>query len=138
VNRMVAVRSLEKLGCEVVVATNGLHALESFIADLGFDLVLMDVQMPVMDGIEATRRIRLAENGASHVPVIALTALDFPETRRRCVAAGMDGFAPKPLGFNTFKMLLSEYAGGAALQSASSVPEVGLAIEPPTVAPLVF
>ena len=109
VNRLVAMRSLEKLGCEVVVATNGAEAVMRFMTGSDFDLVLMDIQMPIMDGFDATRRIRMAENGASHVPVVALTALDFPETKRKCAEAGMDGFAPKPLGFNTFMELLAEH-----------------------------
>jgi len=116
VNRMVAMSALRKLGCEVTVAVDGAEAVARFMDGPEFDLVLMDIQMPVMDGFEATRRIRRFEDGASHVPVIALTALDFSEARRKCAEVGMDGFAPKPLRLSTFAGLVETHVRQAPAQ----------------------
>lgn len=97
VNRMLAVRILEKAGHHVVVANNGIEGLAA-LARRQFDIVLMDVQMPEMDGFEATRilRKREGENGP-HVPVIAMTAYAMTGDRERCLAAGMDGYISKPI-----------------------------------------
>jgi PAS domain S-box-containing protein len=95
VNRMVAMAMLEKAGHRVEVAGNGQEALDRVLAG-GVDLVLMDVQMPEMDGVEATRRIRAAEAGGSHVPIVALTAHAYGEEEARCRDAGMDAFLSKP------------------------------------------
>ena len=98
VNQRVAQRMLEKLAIEVTLASNGAEALER-IAETPFNAVLMDCQMPVMDGFEATRRIRDAEqrSGAAHLPIIALTANVMSEDRAKCLAAGMDEYLGKPL-----------------------------------------
>ncbi|HEU0119205.1 MAG TPA: PAS domain S-box protein [Bryobacteraceae bacterium] len=95
VNQRVAKRMLEKLGCRVEVAGNGREALERLGA-AEFDVVLMDCQMPEMDGFEATRRIR-AQAADRNVPVVALTAAAFPEDLRRCREAGMDDHLSKPV-----------------------------------------
>jgi PAS domain S-box-containing protein len=94
VNRIGGRRLLEKLGCSVVEATNGQEAVDAFARE-PFDCVFMDVQMPVMDGVEATRRIR--EAGGSTVPIIAMTAYALREDRERFLAAGMDDYVPKPV-----------------------------------------
>ena len=97
VNRKVVTSLLEKRGHQVVVTTNGKEALAALEKDT-FDLVLMDVQMPEMDGFEATRRIRLSEQGtAFHERIIALTAYAMSGDRARCLEAGMDGYLTKPL-----------------------------------------
>ena len=97
VNRKVVTRLLEKRGHHVLVTTNGKEALAALERDR-FDLVLMDVQMPEMDGFEATRRIRLSEQGtAYHQRIIALTAHAMSGDRARCLEAGMDGYLTKPL-----------------------------------------
>jgi two-component system sensor histidine kinase/response regulator len=97
VNRKVVTRLLEKRGHQVLVTTNGKEALAALKNDR-FDLVLMDVQMPEMDGFEATRRIRLSEQGtAFHQRIIALTAYAMSGDRARCLEAGMDGYLTKPL-----------------------------------------
>jgi PAS domain S-box-containing protein len=98
VNQRVAQRMLQKLSAEVTVANNGEEAL-ACIAKAPFDVVLMDCQMPVMDGFTATRRIREIErrNGTKHLPIIALTANVMSEDRENCVAAGMDAHLGKPI-----------------------------------------
>jgi PAS domain S-box-containing protein len=93
VNQQLATLMLRRLGHEVVVAANGAEALAR-VAEGGFDLVLMDMQMPVMDGIEATRRLR-AEGHA--LPIVAMTANAMDVDRERCLEAGMDGFLAKPV-----------------------------------------
>ena len=94
VNRMVAGNIIGRLGFAVDVAENGEVALEKVHAN-EYDLVLMDMLMPNMDGIEATRRIRAIE-GRATMPIIALTANAFAEEKRRCLDAGMNGFVSKP------------------------------------------
>lgn len=96
VNQLVATRFLDRLGQEVVVAGDGAQAV-SIAKEQTFDVILMDMQMPVMDGIEATRRI-IAEGGlCSATPIIAMTANASDDDRRRCIEAGMAGFESKPV-----------------------------------------
>ena len=97
VNQQVATLMLERHGHQVVQANNGREALAVLENDR-FDLILMDVQMPDMDGLEATRRIRQRENagGQPRVPIVALTAHAFETDRDQCRAAGMDGYVSKP------------------------------------------
>jgi CheY-like chemotaxis protein len=97
VNQMVAGRLLQNHGHLVQLAANGYEALAALEAS-PFDLVLMDAQMPVMDGFEAARAIREKEKlRGGHVPIIALTAHVMSGDRERCVSAGMDGYASKPI-----------------------------------------
>ena len=97
VNQRVAKAMLEKAGMTVEVAENGAVALE-YLERASFDLVLMDLQMPVMDGLEATRRIREEEReGDGHLPVVAMTANAMEGDRDRCLAAGMDDYISKPV-----------------------------------------
>ena len=97
VNQRVALRVLQKLSAEVTLANNGAEALER-IAESAFEAVLMDCQMPVMDGFTATRRIRELERGGSkRLPIIALTANVMSEDREHCIAAGMDAHLGKPI-----------------------------------------
>ena len=95
VNRKLACKLLEKLGCRVDVAANGREALAMWRAQ-PFDIVFMDCQMPEMDGYEATRIIRREESGR-HTPVIALTANSMPGDREECLRAGMDAHISKPI-----------------------------------------
>ncbi|MDR6714100.1 signal transduction histidine kinase/CheY-like chemotaxis protein [Pseudomonas hunanensis] len=94
VNQLVAKGMLAKLGCEVVVANQGAEALEQ-LEQHTFDLILMDCNMPVMDGYEASRRIRQSGRWPQ-LPIVALTANAMPEERERCRAAGMDDYLAKP------------------------------------------
>jgi len=93
VNQRLVVNLLRKRGWEVEVASNGKEVLE-LLEGRNFDLILMDVQMPEMDGLEATRRIR---QRGWRLPIVALTAHAFEEDRRRCLEAGMDGYVSKPI-----------------------------------------
>jgi signal transduction histidine kinase/DNA-binding response OmpR family regulator len=97
INQFVARRLLEKHGHTVTVAGNGYEAV-SLLDRADFDLVLMDVQMPEMDGFEATAAIRVKENGTGrHIPIIAMTAHAMKGDQERCLQAGMDSYVPKPI-----------------------------------------
>lgn len=109
VNQEVAVRLLEKRGHTVTVAGNGRQAMEALAAG-SFDLVLMDVQMPEMDGIEATLNIRAEERqNGQHQPIVAMTALVMKGDRERCVEAGMDGYLSKPIRPQELDEILDGY-----------------------------
>ena len=96
VNRRVAVKLLDKLGYAAEAVTNGLEAVETQQRG-GFDVILMDCQMPEMDGLRATAEIREREGDSRRTPVIALTANALPEDRKKCLAAGMDDYLTKPI-----------------------------------------
>ena len=98
VNQRVAIDMLHQRGHTVVVANNGVEALATLEKDNTFDLVLMDVQMPEMDGLEATKKIRAREEvSGGHIHIVAMTADVMKGDRELCMAAGMDGFVAKPL-----------------------------------------
>ncbi len=97
VNQVVARRLLENRGHQVTVVVNGQEALD-ITAKEDFDIVLMDVQMPAMNGLEATEAIRIRERAAGgHLPIIAMTANAMKGDEEQCLAAGMDGYIPKPV-----------------------------------------
>lgn len=97
VNRKFAVRVLKKEGWNVEIATNGQEAVDAYERE-SFDLILMDVQMPIMDGLTATRHIRLLEESRDRkTPIIAMTANAMTGDRERCLDAGMDGYVSKPV-----------------------------------------
>jgi len=101
VNQKLVSRILKKSGHEVAVAADGRQALEALNND-HFDLVLMDIQMPEMDGFEATGQLRrLEEKTGAHLPVIALTAHAMEGDQERCLAAGMDAYVSKPVKVDT-------------------------------------
>src|SRR5260370_29923203 len=109
VNQRLASRLLEKRGHSVLVVANGLEALEA-VEKERFDLVFMDVQMPVMDGFEATTAIRKRE-GASRIrlPIVALTAHAMKGDREKCLAGGMDGYLSKPIRPQELDEVLQDY-----------------------------
>ena len=106
VNQRVITTMLERLGCRVHVASNGREAVEQVDAE-AIDLVLMDVQMPEMSGLEATEALR--ENGKT-LPIVALTANAMASDREACLAAGMDDFLTKPMRFDVLREALSRWA----------------------------
>ena len=111
VNQRVAGRMLEKRGHRVAVAVNGREALKALEED-SFDLVLMDVQMPEMDGMEATAKIRELETvSGRHQPVVALTARAMKGDLEQCLFAGMDGYLVKPIRPGDLDNLLDRYMG---------------------------
>ena len=113
VNRQVALGMLRRLGLRADVAEDGLGALRA-LEEGDYDLVLMDVQMPGMDGLETTRAIRAPGSRARNprVPIVAMTAHAMQGDRERCLEAGMDGFLSKPLDFSTLAESLSPWLGG--------------------------
>jgi two-component system sensor histidine kinase/response regulator len=108
VNRAVAAALLEKNGHSLAHASNGTEAVEAAERE-AFDLIFMDVQMPEIDGFEATRRIRTAEQGTDrHTPIVALTAHAMAGDRERCLASGMDDYLSKPLKKEALYLLLEQ------------------------------
>jgi len=107
VNQRYIVRLLEKMGCEVVLAEDGGQALDALKAE-SFDIVLMDVEMPVMNGIETTRAIREPDTGCLNpdIPIIALTAHAMWGDEQRCIHAGMDDYVPKPVDIDTVAAII--------------------------------
>jgi CheY-like chemotaxis protein len=109
VNQRLATLLLEKRGHRVTVASNGRQALESLEAGT-YDLVFMDVQMPEMDGLEATAAIRENEiSTGKHQPIIALTAHAMQRDQERCLAAGMDAYLTKPIRPQELNVILERY-----------------------------
>ena len=96
INRVIVDTMLKQAGHTVTLANDGVQAIDALHREK-FDLVLMDVQMPVMDGLEATRRIRAGEAGPKDIPIVALTAAVLPNEVERCMQAGMSDFLPKPI-----------------------------------------
>ncbi len=110
INQMVAVGTLTKLGYVTDVAANGREALEA-LSGQEYAAVLMDCQMPEMDGFEATREIRRREGGDRHVPIIAMTASATDADRQRCIAAGMDDYIAKPMRVERIEAALGRWTG---------------------------
>ncbi len=112
VNQRVALAVLGKLGYQADLAANGAEAVTATAAR-PYDLVLMDCQMPVMDGFEATRRIREAQAGARRVPIVAMTANAMQGDRERCLQAGMDDYIAKPVTLDTLRNALQRWLPAA-------------------------
>ena len=124
VNQLLIARLLEKRGHRVALAQNGRKALE-VLEKQPFDIVLMDAQMPEMDGFEATRRIREKEKQTGiHLPIIALTAHAMRGDKERCLACGMDGYVAKPIKldelFSVIESVLADIERQREIQSLSS------------------
>jgi signal transduction histidine kinase/CheY-like chemotaxis protein len=107
INQVVIQTMVKKLGYEIQLAENGSQAVKLVEEGNVFDLILMDCQMPIMDGYEATRKIREFEiKIGRHTPIVALTANAFRETKEECFACGMDDFATKPMTFEILEKIL--------------------------------
>src|SRR5207244_8564456 len=120
INALLARALLAKLGHRPTIASTGAAAIEAWLsaraAGAPYDLVLMDVHMPQIDGLEATRRIRAAEADSTHrSPIIALTANAFSEDRETCLAAGMDSFLVKPLDREQLLAVLNSLSKSAQM-----------------------
>jgi len=109
-NRLTALRLLEAAGLTADVATDGREALTA-VGAAAYDLILMDVQMPNLDGLEVTAAIRAQEGGSRHTPIVAMTAAALAGDRERCLAAGMDDYIAKPIQMAAFHLLLAKWLG---------------------------
>jgi CheY-like chemotaxis protein/HPt (histidine-containing phosphotransfer) domain-containing protein len=130
VNQKLAAKLLEKQGHDVEVAENGLLALETWRKG-GYDFILMDMMMPEMDGLEATRRIRAEEQArGGHTPIIAMTANAMQGDRERCLDAGMDGYVSKPVKPEVLYQEIERVLHGLAAQSGAPAAkeEIGLQV----------
>jgi two-component system, sensor histidine kinase and response regulator len=124
-NQKLAIGLLSKWGYTTVVAVNGQEAVDRALSDRNFDLILMDVQMPELDGFEATRRIREAERAAGlrPTPIIAMTAHAMKGDRERCLEAGMDGYISKPVRAPELSRTIAEFSSSDSAEFASDVLE---------------
>jgi two-component system, sensor histidine kinase and response regulator len=123
VNQRVALHLLDKAGHSALAVVNGREALDA-LAREAFDLVLMDVQMPEMDGFEATRAIRAQEQTTGrHLPIVAMTAHAMKGDRERCLAAGMDEYLSKPVNKTELSRVIGVVTSGAALNAPPAVGE---------------
>lgn len=125
VNQMVAMEAISQLGCQVDLVSNGREVIEAMTAQI-YDMVLMDCQMPVMDGYEATKIIRGREQSGNlpRIPIVALTAHAMQGDRDKCLAAGMDDHLPKPFHQGQIRAVLGRYIGkGKAVVNPPPGPE---------------
>jgi CheY-like chemotaxis protein len=127
VNQKLAARMLEQMGHQVTVAENGKVAVEQLQKGDGFDLVLMDVHMPEMDGYAATQTIRAWEKqqgSGKHLPIIAMTANAMAGDRDKCLRHGMDGYVAKPISWDDLERAVeqvSSYAWNKIPESPATV-----------------
>nr|WP_319387133.1 ATP-binding protein [uncultured Roseibium sp.] len=112
-NQLVMSGYLSTLGHEADIAADGRHALAA-VQETGYDLVFMDMQMPDMDGLEATREIRKLPGTASKVPIVAMTANAMAQDEESCIQAGMDGFLSKPVRIDQIRATLAQFAATTA------------------------
>jgi PAS domain S-box-containing protein len=120
-NRDIVAAMLNRAGHWVRGVENGRQAVIA-VLEGDFDVVLMDMEMPEMDGVEATRAIRRLDERVRHVPIVALTANAFSEDQRRCRDAGMNDFLPKPISRDGLLAMVAEWSGGIPGRTAESTP----------------
>lgn len=118
INAVLATTLIRRSGHKVDVAPNGEAAVKA-VAGGDYDVVFMDMHMPVLDGLEASRRIRALDGSAGEIPIIALTANATTTDRQRCMAAGMNDFLSKPFEAVDLRRMLARWGAGAALDAAS-------------------
>ena len=112
-NAEIAIELLQSIGLQVDWADNGKIGVDKFEQSKLYEYfaVFMDMQMPLMDGLEATRTIRGSSREDSHVPIFAMTANTFAADRKKCYDAGMSGYIPKPIDLETITHVLEEETG---------------------------
>jgi CheY-like chemotaxis protein len=120
VNQEMARAMLDMLGFRVTTASNGREGVLAAAADPELDLILMDCQMPVMDGLAAARAIRAAESGGVRVPIVALTGNAMPGDREACVAAGMDDYLAKPFSLTALRTMIDRWTGPSEAHSSGA------------------
>jgi CheY-like chemotaxis protein len=108
VNQMVACRTLQRMGYEIDAVQDGRAAVTAWQTN-NYDLILMDCQMPVLDGYDATREIRSLERAGQHIPIVALTAHAMQGDDLKCKAAGMDEYLTKPLDRQRLQQVLESF-----------------------------
>ena len=118
VNQRLITAFLTKSGCECVVAPDGRSALDHCTRNERFHLILMDCQMPQLDGYEATRQIRALGSTWSRIPIVALTANAMAGDRERCLEAGMDDYLTKPLSHAALEAKLANWLGARVDQQS--------------------
>jgi signal transduction histidine kinase/HPt (histidine-containing phosphotransfer) domain-containing protein len=135
INQDVAIRQLKNLGYSADVANDGLAALKA-LESARYDIVLMDCQMPVMDGYDATAKIRSREVTGLHIPIIAMTANAMMGDREKCIAAGMDDYITKPIEADDLKRVLEQWLPSWSAQAAKKL-ETNLDVfVPETISPI--
>ena len=130
INQILAQRLIRKRGHNIVVANNGREALAALESER-FDLILMDIQMPEMSGLEVTAAIRRKEKDTGeHIPIVATTASAMKEDKERCLEAGMDGYISKPIEreilFETIDRVDGLFQGSQARRCARSISRSGI------------
>ncbi len=126
-NQKLAVRLLERQGHSVTVASNGFQAIDALFSSSSpkFDVVLMDVQMPELDGLDATKAIREREqHTGEHIPIVAMTAHAMKGDQERCLAAGMDGYVSKPIKLDGLFAILAELTSSTAAEAGRDLPSI--------------
>jgi CheY-like chemotaxis protein len=129
-NRDLAIQMLARLGLEAATVNNG-HEAISAAAGGGFDLILMDIQMPELDGLSAVAAIRTLPGTAAHVPIVAVTANAMLGDRERYLAAGFDDYLAKPLRLEQLSQVIARWTGNA--ERPATAPDDGADGAPPTV-----
>jgi CheY-like chemotaxis protein len=115
VNQLVTMRMLQQLGCQAELASDGASAI-SMIEANSYDIVLMDLNMPVVDGLEAAKRIRRMPSAQADVPIVALTASVTTEDKSACLAAGMSDYLSKPIEIRALRRALERWGDRRAVE----------------------
>jgi CheY-like chemotaxis protein len=124
-NQMIVEHLLKKMGLKTVIVQNGKEAVDIFVKEK-FDLIFMDIQMPIMDGYEATAEIRrLEEISGKHIPIIALTAHSMKGDKEKCIRAKMDDYLPKPIHIKELQLILDKWLIGLMNSEKKKLERIG-------------